>query len=162
AEAGLAYGPSFRGLRAAWRDGREVCAEVALTDPDADGFTVHPALLDAALHALAPDATGLRLPFTWSGVSVAARGATELRVRLSLSDEGTVRLVAVDRENRPVVTVSSLTTREVPTGRRFVGGLFRTRWVPAPGPDAVGPLVADDRLVVGSDTGDVPADVRRA
>ncbi|PNG94172.1 type I polyketide synthase [Streptomyces malaysiensis] len=164
AEAGLVYGPSFRGLRAAWRDGREVCAEVALTGPDADadGFTVHPALLDAALHALAPDATGLRLPFTWSGVSVAARGATELRVRLSLSDEGTVRLVAVDRENRPVVTVSSLTTREVPTGRRFVGGLFRTRWVPAPGPDAVGPLVADDRLVVGSDTGDVPADVRRA
>ncbi|HEY0935260.1 MAG TPA: beta-ketoacyl synthase N-terminal-like domain-containing protein, partial [Trebonia sp.] len=56
AAAGLAYGPAFAGLRAAWRreapDGPEVFAEVALAEGTAvGGFGVHPALLDAALHA---------------------------------------------------------------------------------------------------------------
>ncbi|MFD4509259.1 SDR family NAD(P)-dependent oxidoreductase [Streptomyces sp. NPDC058457] len=185
ADAGLAYGPSFRGLHAAWRDGRDVCAEVALARSDADGFTLHPVLLDAALHALALDATGLRLPFTWSRVSVTARGATALRVRLSPSDSGAVRIVAADRENRPVTTLS-LTTREVTggvtTGARPVGGLFRTQWVPVPetavpetavpetaapetaAPEATAPgsLAAEDQLVIAPDTGDVPTAVRRA
>uniref|UniRef100_UPI00066CA522 type I polyketide synthase n=1 Tax=Streptomyces sp. SBT349 TaxID=1580539 RepID=UPI00066CA522 len=51
AEIGLAYGPSFLGLRALWRRGDEVFAEVALPDgTDPGGFGLHPALLDAALH----------------------------------------------------------------------------------------------------------------
>ncbi|HET9621122.1 MAG TPA: beta-ketoacyl synthase N-terminal-like domain-containing protein, partial [Kofleriaceae bacterium] len=54
AARGLAYGPAFRGLRAAWRDGADtVYAEVALPDAvSAAGFAVHPALFDAVLHAL--------------------------------------------------------------------------------------------------------------
>nr|WP_237048514.1 polyketide synthase dehydratase domain-containing protein [Lentzea guizhouensis] len=51
AESGFEYGPAFRGLRAAWRDGDTVFAEVALPDGVATGgFGLHPALLDAALH----------------------------------------------------------------------------------------------------------------
>ncbi|MFD0885935.1 beta-ketoacyl synthase N-terminal-like domain-containing protein, partial [Streptosporangium algeriense] len=52
-EAGLEYGPAFRGLRAAWQRGEELFAEVTLPEPyaqDAAGFGVHPALLDAAVH----------------------------------------------------------------------------------------------------------------
>ncbi|MEU2065257.1 SDR family NAD(P)-dependent oxidoreductase, partial [Streptomyces sp. NPDC013455] len=56
AEAGLAYGPVFQGLHAAWRDGGGIVAEVRLPQEesaDASEFGVHPALLDAALHVTA-------------------------------------------------------------------------------------------------------------
>src|SRR5581483_2008354 len=45
---------SFRGLRAAWRRGTDVFAEVALPPEAAASarrFGLHPALFDAALHA---------------------------------------------------------------------------------------------------------------
>ncbi|MEV0504101.1 SDR family NAD(P)-dependent oxidoreductase, partial [Streptomyces spectabilis] len=54
AERGYAYGPAFRGLRVVWRRGDEVFAEVGLPEEqhkEAGGFGIHPALLDAALHA---------------------------------------------------------------------------------------------------------------
>ncbi|MFE0712852.1 beta-ketoacyl synthase N-terminal-like domain-containing protein, partial [Streptomyces sp. NPDC058865] len=53
-EAGYGYGPAFRGLRAVWRRGGEVFAEVELGESEraeAVRFGLHPALLDAALHA---------------------------------------------------------------------------------------------------------------
>src|SRR4029450_4230958 len=53
AERGFAYGPAFQGLRARWRRGDEVFAEVRLPaeiEADAGRFRMHPALLDAALH----------------------------------------------------------------------------------------------------------------
>ena len=76
AAAGLGYGPVFRGLRAAWRSGEDVYAEVALPAEAAIGagvFGLHPALLDAALHTVA--FTGAddgqerqpRMPFAWRG-----------------------------------------------------------------------------------------------
>ena len=52
-ERGYGYGPAFQGLRAAWRRGDEVYAEVALSPAEreqAGKFGIHPALLDAALH----------------------------------------------------------------------------------------------------------------
>ncbi|MDA0567655.1 SDR family NAD(P)-dependent oxidoreductase, partial [Streptomonospora sp. S1-112] len=55
ARRGYRYGPAFRGLRAAWRHGADLYAEVALPAdrrPEAPGFALHPALLDAALHPL--------------------------------------------------------------------------------------------------------------
>ena len=54
---GYAYGPAFQGLRAAWRDGADVLAEVALPEAAGEhgGFGIHPALLDAALHPAAAD-----------------------------------------------------------------------------------------------------------
>ncbi|WP_229890367.1 polyketide synthase dehydratase domain-containing protein, partial [Streptomyces griseomycini] len=61
-DGGFGYGPVFQGLRAAWRRGDEVFAEVALPEGvSAEGFGLHPALLDAALHAigLAGDADGV-------------------------------------------------------------------------------------------------------
>ncbi|MEU1287771.1 SDR family NAD(P)-dependent oxidoreductase [Kitasatospora sp. NPDC005856] len=52
--AGVRYGPAFRGLRAAWLHEGRVLAEVALPEQAAAGagrYGLHPALLDAALHA---------------------------------------------------------------------------------------------------------------
>ncbi|HEV3168848.1 MAG TPA: type I polyketide synthase, partial [Actinocrinis sp.] len=92
AEEGYDYGPVFQGLTAAWRMPTELYAEVRLPEPaasEADAFILHPALLDAALHALLvdgaahDDGSGLLLPFSWSGVDVSVTGARALRVRLS-------------------------------------------------------------------------------
>ncbi|GHJ16549.1 type I polyketide synthase [Micromonospora sp. AKA38] len=117
---GLAYGPAFRGLRRAWTVDGTVCAEVALPDGPADRagrFEVHPALLDAALHAIGllpgGDATpGPRVPFTFGGVQVHAAGAAVLRVRLSRAGDA-VRLVAADETGAPVVSVDELLLKEL-------------------------------------------------
>ncbi|MEU8385899.1 polyketide synthase dehydratase domain-containing protein, partial [Streptosporangium sp. NPDC048865] len=97
---GLGYGPIFQGLRAAWHGtGGEVFAEVALPEQaasNAGAFGVHPALLDAALHAVAfaglDAAGGTRLPFSWGEVSLHAGGAALLRVRLTRTGTDSVSL----------------------------------------------------------------------
>ncbi|WP_190127195.1 type I polyketide synthase, partial [Streptomyces inusitatus] len=119
ADSGFGYGPVFQGLRAAWRQGEDVFAEVSLpddTEPGAAHFTVHPALLDAALHAiglgsLVEDTGQGRLPFAWSGVAVHAVGADTLRVRLSRAGQDTVALEIADAEGAPVASVRGLALR---------------------------------------------------
>ena len=127
AAAGLDYGPAFRGLRAAWRHAEVVHAEVALPDDvDRDGYGVHPALLDAALHAtaLTADEGPARLPFAWSGVTVHATGATSLRVTLTPTGPDTLALAAVDPAGGPVVSVRSLLVRAaVPVDRSESDGV---------------------------------------
>ncbi|MEU5540474.1 type I polyketide synthase, partial [Streptomyces sp. NPDC020362] len=123
AALGLAYGPAFRGLRSAWRAGEEVFAEVALPDgTDTGSFLLHPALLDAALHAigaggadgsLVAEADGPLLPFAWSGVSVRAMGASTVRVRLAPAGTDAVSLLVADGAGEPVASVESLTLRAV-------------------------------------------------
>ena len=64
AEAGLGYGPAFQGLKAGWKRGEELFAEVELR-PEAGeehgGYGLHPALFDAALHLLAAGGAGRNL-----------------------------------------------------------------------------------------------------
>ncbi|MCK9931548.1 type I polyketide synthase [Frankia sp. Mgl5] len=122
AASGLAYGPTFQGLRAAWRDGDDLYAEVTLPDTETDqagAFGVHPALLDAALHAAAlsrlPDvpAGHSRLPFAWNGVRLHATGPTTLRVHLTIHGTDEISLRAADATGAPVITVDSLLARVV-------------------------------------------------
>ena len=140
AAAGYGYGPAFRGLRAAWRRGDDVFADVTLDgEEQASSFCIHPALLDAALHATALLASGgqpdqVRLPFAWTGVSVHAAGASQLRVRLSRAADGALSLVAPDVAGAPVVSVDALVFRPVGTGQLRPaaprGDLFAEQWVP--------------------------------
>ena len=81
AGAGLEYGPLFQGLRAVWRGEGEVFAEVELPPDGRDDvarFGLHPALLDAGLHAIAfgdvVSTEGAALPFEWADVSLRATG----------------------------------------------------------------------------------------
>ncbi|KKK06092.1 SDR family NAD(P)-dependent oxidoreductase, partial [Micromonospora sp. HK10] len=158
ATTGLGYGPAFQGVRAVWRDGDDVHAEIRLPDEvDVDGYAIHPALLDAALHplALTGDADGVRLPFAWTRVTLHATGSRELRVRLAATGPDTVRLTATDPAGAPVVTVAGLTVRPLPAEQlRQAGGrntLHRVAWSPvvATGglPSAVPPAVGLDDLV---------------
>ena len=55
AARGYGYGPSFQGLREAWRVGDAVYGRVVLAEAltsSADEYGLHPALLDSALHVL--------------------------------------------------------------------------------------------------------------
>ncbi|MFD9036270.1 SDR family NAD(P)-dependent oxidoreductase, partial [Streptomyces sp. NPDC059567] len=113
---GYAYGPLFQGLTALWRDGDDLYAEVTLPEgTDTTGHTLHPALLDAALHALLvadPDAP-LRVPFSWSGITAHAAGATRLRARLRRGSPDTATLTLADPTGAPVATVTELALRAV-------------------------------------------------
>ncbi|GII95401.1 hypothetical protein Ssi02_56320 [Sinosporangium siamense] len=136
AEWGYVYGSAFQGLRAAWRRGDEIYAEVVLPPGHEDaGFGVHPALLDAALHAREMRAGDGRvlLPFAWRGVRLHARGATALRVRLTPAGPDAFRVEAADELGRPVVEAGSLSVRSVAerqlTGRPSAS-LFTVEWTP--------------------------------
>ncbi|MEX5637876.1 acyltransferase domain-containing protein, partial [Parafrankia sp. FMc2] len=187
ASTGLDYGPAFQGLRAAWRRGAETFTEVALPDgepADAGSFGVHPALLDAALHPLAsrpdvdrpegagqPDraADGIRLPFSWSGVTVHRAGPRALRVRLAPAPadagRGAVSLLVADDTGEPVASVRALAVRTVhpealaaaDSSTSAAEALFTLRWdelpagTPTPaGAGAAGSAAGSGRwLVIG-------------
>ncbi|MBO4270727.1 type I polyketide synthase, partial [Microbispora triticiradicis] len=157
-DGGFHYGPAFRGLRGVWRQGEVLFAEVAL--PEAaqaapQGYGVHPALFDAALHAMpaVQAATGeqtgekageLRVPFAWHGVAmhgvaghgVAGHGAGSgtLRVRFSRTGDQSVAMLAADETGAPVLSVESLVTRPITAGQLQAAraphrdSLFRLDW----------------------------------
>ncbi|MFF2213283.1 type I polyketide synthase [Streptomyces antibioticus] len=119
AEDGYAYGPAFRLLTAAWRLGDEIHAEVGPVARDSadTGHVLHPALLDAALHAvvaLVPGSARLRLPFAWEGVTVHRTGATALRVTVRPTGTDTVALRLADATGAPVADIAALTLRAAP------------------------------------------------
>ncbi|MGW5356051.1 polyketide synthase dehydratase domain-containing protein, partial [Streptomyces sp. NPDC004031] len=150
AARGYEYGPLFQGLRAAWRhpDGG-VSAEITLpaddTATDTTGFGIHPALLDAALHALllteeesAAAQEGAKppvlLPFAWSGVTLHATGATTLRVRWTTTGENTHALTATDPTGTPVITADALTLLPTTTVQTTThsNDLYQLTWTPTP------------------------------
>jgi polyketide synthase 12 len=176
---GFDYGPSFQGLRAAWRRGEEAFAEVSLSEEQAAQaarFGLHPALLDAALHPIVADipngtndasgtGQGPRLPSSWNQVCLHAAGASSLRVCLAPGGADMVSLLAADERGMPVLT-GSLTLREMsperlasmrpPTRHQ---SLFSLDW-PAVAP----PERSDVRRVVvlGDDQGEVARMLLRA
>ncbi|MEU5811663.1 type I polyketide synthase [Streptomyces sp. NPDC047718] len=169
AEVGMGYGPTFRGLTAAWRHGDGVYAEVALPEDTAAAardFGLHPALLDAALHTLGLGVLGGtegegRLPFAWSGVTLHASGADALRVHLAPTGAGDgIRLEIADVTGAPVATVDSLVLRAVSAEQVRAArtahheAVFRTEWTALPTATTTG---ADPDT--GAD-GDADADLR--
>ncbi len=147
-ELGLEYGPAFQGLRAAWKTGDQVFAEVSLSEDqreEAARYSMHPALLDAALQTMGtPLLAGggrdhepggaVRLPFSFGGVEVFAGGACSLRVLLSVVGDGEVSLLVGDEVGGLVASVESLVAREVSVAQLGVAGgsqrdsLFRLDW----------------------------------
>ncbi|MFG2819819.1 type I polyketide synthase [Kitasatospora sp. NPDC048365] len=140
AARGYRYGPVFRGLTAAWRRGEELYAEIAPA-ADAEAYALHPALLDAALHAVVRDAERTVLPFTWREVTVHRAGATALRVRITPAGQDTVTLDAADSTGTPVATVAALTLRAA-TPAGAADAALRLTWQPLATPAATTGTVA--------------------
>ncbi|WP_189083169.1 type I polyketide synthase, partial [Mangrovihabitans endophyticus] len=162
ADGGFGYGPAFQGLRAAWRDADHLYAEVALADDaDAAAYGLHPALFDAALHALMLDA-GDRpagIPFAWQGVALHATGAAAARVRLTRVGDGFAVAVA-DPAGAPIAAADALLVR-APRQLTTTEPLYRVDQTPVRLPES-GAEPADRHVVqAGADPHDATADVLR-
>ncbi|GLZ36478.1 type I polyketide synthase [Actinokineospora sp. NBRC 105648] len=132
--AGYGYGPLFQGLTAAWRVGGDVYAEVEIpAGSDAGRYGIHPALLDAALHAATLGGlfeTKTLLPFSWEGVSLHATGANALRVRITPIGPDTIAVTATDATGTPVISIDSLVLRPHTAATAESDSLLRVDWVP--------------------------------
>ncbi|WP_344333795.1 SDR family NAD(P)-dependent oxidoreductase, partial [Kitasatospora putterlickiae] len=172
ADRGFGYGPAFRGLRALWRGGDEAYGEVQLPEgvPHAtDGFSVHPALFDAALHPLlallaTDDPERTVLPYSWSGVTCHARGTGRLRVRVARLGDTEVSVAITEADGTPVLTVDSLALMPASAAQLARGAvadsLFAVRWAPVePGSERSGGSVELVHVEARTD-GDVPGSVR--
>ncbi|GAA2100773.1 hypothetical protein GCM10009801_73520 [Streptomyces albiaxialis] len=160
AGAGHDCGGALRGVRALWRDGDTLLADVVLPEGagDPDAYGLHPVLLEAALHPAllgrapygpdAPDAPGgpdddpaaarPRLPYSWSGVTLWATGATTLRATLSplpgdADRSAGVRLTLADPAGEPVLTAEGVRWRPVDAERLRAARERVARTAPARG-----------------------------
>ncbi|MCO1574801.1 type I polyketide synthase [Crossiella sp. SN42] len=154
AERGYGYGPEFQGVCGVWRRGAEIFTEVSVQST-VDGFGVHPALLDAALHGLVAAAEGANppLPFAWTGVRLHATGASTLRVRLAPAGPDAVSLAVTDPTGAPVLSIDSLVLRPVsPDALRVrpeLDSLFRVDWPVVTLPES--PVLAGKVALLGGD-----------
>ncbi|KUM94497.1 hypothetical protein AQI95_43525 [Streptomyces yokosukanensis] len=160
ADRGYAYGPAFRALRAAWQRGEEVFAEARLpvaaglaeaeaeggsgrSAPGDEGHLLHPVLLDAAAQTLGlsslADREGAYLPFSWSGTTLYASGATTIRVTAAPAGGDAMSLSVTDPMGAPVAQVSAVTVRPADEAPQHGDGeqagaddLYQLSWRPLP------------------------------
>ncbi|MET9896921.1 SDR family NAD(P)-dependent oxidoreductase, partial [Streptomyces sp. NPDC006465] len=170
ADDGYHYAGVFAGLRALWRAGDDLFAEVALPDDvDLAGHVLHPALLDAAIRPLTVfNRPGeIRLPFSWTRIGVSATEVRQARVRITRTGEDSFRVAVTDQAGRPVAAVDGLAVRTLPAGalsgvRR--GPLHHLEWVAV---DPGGPAsemagdATDELLLCEGDPAASPADSAR-
>ncbi|MGH2915024.1 MAG: type I polyketide synthase [Solirubrobacteraceae bacterium] len=140
---GLEYGPAFQSVRRVWQHDGEILAEVQLADAEldrADGFLLHPSMLDAALQSaalLAPErrSDALLLVDSWSDVRLLGAAPPSLKVRVRLGDHGDAAHATVtDDEDHPVASLRA--TLSAAAGRRaahapsagFRDSLLRVAW----------------------------------
>ncbi|HEV7649501.1 MAG TPA: SDR family NAD(P)-dependent oxidoreductase, partial [Actinophytocola sp.] len=140
AEGGLDCGPAFQGLRAMWRRGAEVFAEVVLPMEvgEPGEYGIHPALLEAAQHAGLTGPEGARVPHTWRDVSLAAEGASVLRVRVTPRGDESASVALADSLGAPVATIGALTWRPLDAEPRGLDAspdsLYHLDWITLPDP----------------------------
>ncbi|SOR83525.1 Erythronolide synthase, modules 3 and 4 [Streptomyces chartreusis NRRL 3882] len=169
---GYAYGPVFQCLRRAWRLGDEVLAEAELPQAatgDTDRFGLHPALWEAAAHAVRlteparrGSGDGALVPFSWHGVTLRATGATRLRLRVRPTGTETARVELADSVGEPVAVIERMAVRRT-TADELTGaatedadGLFSLTWTPVGTATTTG--LPTGRSVPGpTDTAEAPA-----
>jgi len=174
ATSGLTYGPMFQGVRALWRRGDEVFAEVASVDGlEVADFGLHPALLDACLHGISlsrsPNSEPL-VPFAWNDVVIHATGASTARVRIAPTAAGDgVAVTLADEAGELIASVGSVVLRALPAmdlddehAALIREALFELDWIPL-APSADEPSESTSWAVIGSDTlPDLPGALQHA
>ncbi|MCX5269786.1 type I polyketide synthase [Streptomyces sp. NBC_00199] len=175
---GYAYGPAFQGLTHLWHHADDYYARITLpphTTPH--DHPLHPALLDATLHALlatTPDTStdadaatdadadadaGIRIPFAWNDITLHATHPTTLHAHLTRTTPDTLRITATDPTGQPVLTVGELTTRTITREQLAAAGaataapagLHLPAWTPLPAGGAGEPVALGVVGVVGGD-----------
>lgn len=146
ADASISYGPSFRRVSALWRlplDGQAHSGIQARIDPpdvQNQKFTLHPTVLDAAMHAslLAASDTAIgsiRLPFLLRGVQFfAANSSGPLLARIQFVDEERLSLSLSDITTGALVAeISEVVLRpwQPAVAEPTLGDLYRLEWTKA-------------------------------
>ncbi|WP_345667384.1 SDR family NAD(P)-dependent oxidoreductase, partial [Streptomyces similanensis] len=158
------YGPAFQGLHRVWLQDDTLFAEVVLGEEqaaDADGFALHPALLDAALHPLGLAPFGHSqdaplVPFSWHDVSVPTASARRLRVRITPVAADAVSLLIADASGAALLEVGRLALRPLRRGAgKASRSLFRTSWVRSTPPT---PATEPEIVCLPASVGDDPVD----
>ncbi len=147
--AGLAYGPSFRGIQQLWRGENEVLGRLALSGSaaeEAGQYTLQPALLDACFQmvgaVLDEEGDAAYLPVGVGRVQVLRSGLKDVwaHATLSRSDDAKGPGFACDlqlltAEGERVATVERLTLRRITResllgakSKRFQGWLYELEW----------------------------------
>ncbi len=178
AALGVRHGPAFQAVRAAWRRGEEVFAELSLDETAAVGFTLHPVLLDAALQSvglaggggLREDAGGgLLVPFAWDGLVLAPGAAGTLRAVVAPAGPDAVSVTVTDAAGLVTAQVSTVRFRPVTAQQIAAAGsgtsgheLLALEWLPAQVPPGPGLPAGIKVTEVTADDGGVPLAVRRA
>ncbi|KAI0158391.1 beta-ketoacyl synthase [Pestalotiopsis sp. NC0098] len=134
-EYGINYGPIFQGVQATWRQNDELLVQIH--PPEASSFILHPALLDAALHApilAAPEKISsgqIRLPFSFKNVQVfpaASSTSGPMLARIRDLDEERFSVVLTNKlTGVPVAEISEVTLRAVQPPV-VEGNLYRLKW----------------------------------
>lgn len=134
-EYGINYGPNFQGVQATWRQNDELLVQIH--PPEASSFILHPALLDAALHApilAAPEKISsgqIRLPFSFKNVQVfpaASSTSGPMLARIRDLDEERFSVVLTNKlTGVPVAEISEVTLRAVQPPV-VEGNLYRLKW----------------------------------
>ncbi|MER5466950.1 SDR family NAD(P)-dependent oxidoreductase, partial [Streptomyces sp. NPDC002668] len=144
ADHGYQYGPAFRGVQAHWPDTTHPAtgwSHIQLPSQyEPTGYTLHPALLDAALHPLvAPTGTDtpLRLPFTFTDVTThpTPGPTTSLRVHTTThtNTPDTITLHAYTEDGTPALTITGLTLATAdPHALATPTPISQIQWTPAP------------------------------
>ncbi|MGW7260544.1 SDR family NAD(P)-dependent oxidoreductase, partial [Streptomyces sp. NPDC054834] len=169
---GYHYGPAFQNLTHLTKDPTTGTLYATVTLPDTltpTGHTFHPALLDAALHALLattdPDQT--LIPHTWTGITAhTATEATTVHVTLTPTTDTTVTITTPDLTIAQL-TLHPITPDQLRTTGRTNNPLHEVVWnrlelPPSESPrdhvfltcggntqDAAGALAGTERLLAG-------------
>ncbi|MEV6771941.1 type I polyketide synthase [Nocardia sp. NPDC051030] len=155
--AGLAYGPSFRGIGAAWHSGDTSFSEITLNpEVPGDGFQMHPGLFDMVMHAglvsliwsdLDSNPTEGKLLFRWGATQFhTSAPVTSMRVMAVRRSSEAIAVVAVDQDGNPVVSIDEVVMRsyDVDQFRATLSGggagRYGLRWAAVEVPDALAPL----------------------
>ncbi|GAB0102588.1 type I polyketide synthase [Nocardia sp. JMUB6875] len=155
--AGLAYGPSFRGIDAAWHSGDTSFSEITLNpETPGDGFQLHPGLFDMVMHAglvsliwadLDSNPSEGKLLFRWGATQFHTTApVTSMRVMAVRRNSEAIAVVAVDQDGNPVVSIDEVVMRsyDVDQFRATLSGggagRYGLRWATVEIPDVLAPI----------------------
>ena len=157
-QRGYRYGPAFRGVQRVWQHQDTLYADIELP-PAEDGYGIHPALLDAALHPLATRTSqDTMVPFSFTGLRLHATGATAVRVVLH-GNAGDITVAVYDPAGQPVLTADTLSLRALDPAQLSAppaAVLHQLTWIPAgPGQPRTASVLDGDLTAAAADAPEI-------
>ena len=140
AERGLSYGTAFRGMSRLHVGTNEAVARIELSEgiaPEVSSYRLHPALLDAALQAIAgllPEGNKAYLPFSVDSVKVFGRIKSALWSHVSIETDNrssdellTADIALFDDDGKLLVSFDGFTMKQV-VDTQVDSWLYEVKW----------------------------------